>query len=378
MRRAGYESGWHLTKDGDVLGFSLLGDFCTEHEIGVRPLKEALGVPRHFERGIADRVNTKQPPAFRLETYTDTDGRPAALMLIGSADYARLVEPNAELVGWVARETEFRAPFDSAMRTNPKEARARADFAAAWDENGCLVRVRGLGNVHRLQKMAQALETNDLAFGGALVGKDTVQRVGGLTFVRASKVDPEIQEEVLQQDQKEGRLQAAADEILPNLKADLKAQGKNWFALSPAWVNKDDESEGLKFWLNPYEQQDYHSGWFREEALRAWGRNEGPVLRDKELERVARANQNVLGKIGKAMHRAKILTPWFSTVRSDGDDGKFVIQAHYNSSQKVRAGWRKIEEGTYTLPQLWAKVPSRGTEDKVQTDRAQPTRKRGR
>lgn len=355
MRRAGSESGWHLTKTGDTLGFSLHGDTCTEHEVGVGPLKSALGVPDHFENGLTDRVNTRLPPAFRFETYTTADGKPAAKLLVGSPRYHRVMAEDVDFIGYMSKELDFRPPYISRL-DDPKVASARADFSAAWDEDGCIVHVRGLGNVHRLQSMARSFEANDVAFGSKLVGKNPAQRIGGLTFVRASKVDPDLLAETLREDQAEVRLRAAADLVLPQLKADLRAAGKNWFAISPRWKNRDQESEGLMFWLNPYEQRDHNSGSYTEDELRAWGNNAGPVMKDKPLEEEARRNRDAMEKLRKAMDRAHIASPWTSTVRSSADKNKFSIRVSYGDGD-IDKGWTKLEEGEFTLAQIRDCIP---------------------
>lgn len=263
MRRAGPYSGWHLNPNGDVIGFSLHGDACAEHEWGVQPLKEALGTKERFENGLADRVNTRMPPAFKFETYTLPNGTPAAWLLLGDSAAKRWLERDPDMA-WIQKEAFF--------RDTPYASSDDPDFAAAWGAEGCFVHVRELGNVNRLKAMAKAVEAHDLAFGGSLVDD---RRVGGLTLVRASKVSPELAAKALADDQVGVRLRAAAAKVQPALEATLKRAGKSWMALSPRW--NADQTE-VRFWLNPMDQQTNQAGLYSVTELEAWARNEGPVL----------------------------------------------------------------------------------------------------
>ena len=70
------------------------------------------------------------------------------------------------------------------------------------------------------------------------------------------------------------KLKLAAEST--GLEAYLKSRGKRWFALSPRWAN--DEKSGVRFWLNPQEQQKYSAGWFTVDELREWADERGPVI----------------------------------------------------------------------------------------------------
>jgi hypothetical protein len=56
------------------------------------------------------------------------------------------------------------------------------------------------------------------------------------------------------------------------VEAALKSAGKGWFSLKydPAtdWV-----------WLNPYEQEQYNSGWYDLDDLVAWINDESPIVK---------------------------------------------------------------------------------------------------
>ena len=62
--------------------------------------------------------------------------------------------------------------------------------------------------------------------------------------------------------------------LFEEVKATLHDQGKEWHSLE-RWQWMDG---GIKFWLNPNEQDLYNSGWFSIDDLIAWTHDTGPVM----------------------------------------------------------------------------------------------------
>lgn len=351
MRHSGHESGWHLNAHGDVLGFSLHWNGCTEHEMGVQPLKESLGVPARFENGLTDRTATKQPATVHFQEDM-LNGTPTAWLLVSSELPARLGLTGQDAQAWFLRSLSFQEPRIVGRET-PEDAQARADFQSAWDSEGFVVRVRGLGNVNRLKVMHKAFQAQDVAFGADLVGADSRVEVGGLTFVRASKVNPALAQAALDKDQGDVRLRDAAAQVQPALEKTLKAAGKTWFALKPRW--NQDQTEVL-FWLNPMQQSDHNMGLFSREELEAWARNEGPVMVDKPLLNEQKRRHSDLEDLEKDMRKARIDVPSLRLARSAEDAQRFVVKATYTSSESP-AGWTRLPEGEHSFTALRDLVP---------------------
>lgn len=57
----------------------------------------------------------------------------------------------------------------------------------------------------------------------------------------------------------------------------LAKSGKKYFALSPRWA--DDQKKEVVFWLNPYDQDKYNSGWFSVQDLKDWAKDKGKVMK---------------------------------------------------------------------------------------------------
>jgi hypothetical protein len=63
-------------------------------------------------------------------------------------------------------------------------------------------------------------------------------------------------------------------QLFEEVKSALQDQGKEWHSLE-RWQWMDG---GIKFWLNPNEQDLYNSGWFSIDDLIAWTHDTGPVM----------------------------------------------------------------------------------------------------
>ena len=119
------------------------------------------------------------------------------------------------------------------------------------------VHARGAENVARLADLHARIQANDLALADP-GGMGFAQR-SGLALVVPSRLDPAIAQQVLEDDRAEARLQAAAQAT--GIAETLKAAGKGWYALSPAWKRTDSAGRNLPpetevhFFLNPQEQK---------------------------------------------------------------------------------------------------------------------------
>ena len=68
--------------------------------------------------------------------------------------------------------------------------------------------------------------------------------------------------------------------LFEEVKLTLQDQGKHWYSLE-RWQWMDG---GIKFWLNPNEQDIYRPGWYTIDDLIAWVHDTGPVMIEEEVE----------------------------------------------------------------------------------------------
>jgi hypothetical protein len=59
----------------------------------------------------------------------------------------------------------------------------------------------------------------------------------------------------------------------------LKKAGKTYFALVPHRM----KDESVKFWLNPFEQDRYESGYFDLADLLLWADDQGPIVKKPKM-----------------------------------------------------------------------------------------------
>lgn len=255
-----------LTVDGKFIGVSLGSDCCTEHEWGIK------GIDRTF--GLSDKKSK-----------------------IGVARYQTQI-PNQErnLVGFYEGEDYFgfyciSKPWNGADVSDPKNWGTKPyfygdqDIYSAWDENNfCFfVKVRGGSknkNQQRKEKSFNEATKNNLKrlFDALMEGKAVVWiggagvfSNGGLCFALAdqlpqSVIDTWVESHTEQKEMDEYLKKTGIHDI-------LEKAGKKFFYCGPSRLK-----DGIKFWLNPYDQKKYNHGWYTLEELKEWCQDKGPVV----------------------------------------------------------------------------------------------------
>lgn len=68
--------------------------------------------------------------------------------------------------------------------------------------------------------------------------------------------------------------------LFEEVKTTLQDQGKVWYSLERwQWMEG-----GIKFWLNPNDQDLYRPGWYSIDELIAWAHDTGPIVIEEELD----------------------------------------------------------------------------------------------
>jgi hypothetical protein len=106
----------------------------------------------------------------------------------------------------------------------------------------------------------------------------------GLNIVIASRLPASVQNEMREVDLDAFNLKEAAEKT--GIKNRLKAAGLGFYALSPHWREgflKDRETKhNVVFFLNPFDQHKYESGWVTVEELDEWIAGKGRIIKSKE------------------------------------------------------------------------------------------------
>jgi hypothetical protein len=69
-------------------------------------------------------------------------------------------------------------------------------------------------------------------------------------------------------------------QLFEEVKTTLQDQGKEWRSLE-RWQWMDG---GIRFWLNPNDQDIYRAGWFSIDELIAWTNDLGPIVIEEQIE----------------------------------------------------------------------------------------------
>lgn len=252
---------------GQVIAISFSADYVAQHEHGIAEICAAFGIPGKPSRdclGADARTVTKVPDDLKF--FDNLDGY-AYLMFSDRFSYR---EPE-----------EFTAKHFNRMLHVYDD---NEDLSTAWSSNDFGVRI----------KTDDVLNAGSMALGqiyDAFTKNDIMIFVGGtsgpfehpgLVLAIRSHVPAEMLE----------RLKASDEDYLNLIDADektgirqkLEGAGKRFFALSPRWessvtLGDDTKTEyPVVYWLNPYEQDKYNTGWYTVEQLLEWIDGTGPIL----------------------------------------------------------------------------------------------------
>ena len=98
--------------------------------------------------------------------------------------------------------------------------------------------------------------------------------IQSLDVSELERLRDEVNRRLLQMRRTEGLRLPELLQLFEEVKLALQDQGKEWHSLERwQWMEG-----GIKFWLNPNEQDLYHSGWFSIDDLIAWSHDIGPVM----------------------------------------------------------------------------------------------------
>jgi hypothetical protein len=347
MRRAHFDWGFMTQTDGTLVGACLGYDRCAEHEDGVKGLYHAFGIPeKETPLGVADRQATQVPTGLVFAAYSakPRDKRrrayPAAYLAVADSFIRRELVANP-------REALARVDAGFIGEMTDKDHKPHYDLACSWDRCGFVLHVRGEENVVRLRELHEAILRKDVAMG--LPWARAFVR-GGPALVIVSQVTPEEHEKILARDTASKKLIDAANAT--GIHDELKAAGRRWYALSPDWLDPEAQDE-VMFYLNPWEQSQYNSGWFTVDELRAWCRNEGVVVKDPALVAFKAANRDFGYNLVGGM-KAQDLYLRVHEVFTWADEAKTVVGARLLMAKKSQA---KMPSGVYPAEELMRQFP---------------------
>lgn len=281
MRRARDGEIWK-DEEGQVIAINLGADYCAEHEWGIKGLKRKLKVPEKPEVDLRmstlDHIKNffgiKQPVGVEtrniggtFELVTNLGKTPVSYT---STDYKTKKKTTFKFWG-ITTNTPWQGEVDWKRYVGWYDPE-KDGFISHWDEADFMILSEDKTLV---QEMYGAFERGDISLW---IGGSGPFKNGGLTLAITSRLPDEFKTSMKEADLDYIELQRAA--FSTGIHKKIKEAGKGYFALSPRWSN--DEKKEVKFWLNPNDQQNNNSGWYRAEELEQWIEGKGPIPKQKE------------------------------------------------------------------------------------------------
>lgn len=262
--RQGTDKAGILKHDDVFFGVCLGADFCAEHEHGIGDLKQDYGIVETSDaKGILN-LKMNKFPAEELLLFTK-----------GQSTYLL----SSRSVAWSAKDEAAREKFKADFHRHPHDLNIYGEkqMAGAWSERDFGIHLKGKEGKALLEELYKAITSGDAAFGftGALPAFDNA----GLCIFIISKFPKVFNDSIIEQQEEKQRLNTAAEKtgLIAYLESKGKGHYKGYFACSPRFDDK--HPDGIRWWLNPYDQQENGSGWFSTQQLMDWadGKEGNPI-----------------------------------------------------------------------------------------------------
>ena len=295
MRGTTHNKLWLLEDDNEqsVVGVSLGADHCAEHEWGIGPLNEMLGIchtlgfgkrrdPETGPCGI-ERYTVGASHSVEEDIFSFASDHNYAFFLCwrpwkkDDSDFSNLTQ-TVKKGGWLFRECQPKRDWTAPLKRESPIAEDW-EFSSAWHDSGFIL-LAPKKYENRVKELYEAALRHDLA---VWIGPGGPFSNGGLTLAIVSKIAQKHLDSMKEADEAAARLRKLFRES--GIEQRLKEAGKKYFACSPSMVPEDEKRETkykIICWLNPQDQEDNHYGWYTIEDLDLWAQGEGPVIENAE------------------------------------------------------------------------------------------------
>lgn len=242
---------WVFDDNDRFIGLRTGGDFCTEHEMGIQTILDALIPPRKSRVGLDRFLIESMHPALSWVSESGMEG----IVFMFSGD------PKAKI------------------RHHKKMVRSGDQPLVAWDDRSFMIVVPKTGAekyLNGLKDLWQAFNRKDVLMGGPF--SDHFQG-GGIGLFIASAMPTDEMDTAQAKIAEDLRVELLLEEGekrdgLETIKTQLTKQGKGWFCLKAHRLNDDGS---ISYWLNPADQQFNYFGSVSIQDLRDWLDDKGKI-----------------------------------------------------------------------------------------------------
>jgi hypothetical protein len=281
--------------NGHFIGVDLGRDFTTEHECGIGPLKALFGGystrkdPHNgfhlsdFESWKATRDERRARFLGLGRFFADPPPPPTGL---ARRKITRVPEAPVFMATWFVPLLQSEKTYGLAAYRNSDSLRVLHRFAekypdrdlvTAWSDESFVVIGRSDATRERLTDLASAIVNLNVVIGSVNSRYDrdaAIKTSGGLCLLIADRVPSIIVEDWRRGDEESFNSERLLDET--GIKDFLAQHDKRFYALTRYHASDDGV---WRAWLNPCEQHLYDAGWYTIDELRAWAKDEGPVVK---------------------------------------------------------------------------------------------------
>ena len=231
------------------IGVIIGHDFCCEHECGIRPLLDMFGVTFNPKAiGVKARKITRVPPG---------------LQWIRKGIRAGILQPTPFSVAYEGDKCEENA-WKNHHDYGP------GGLYSSWDEKSFMLTSDKANEIAALREIFDAFQGCDIVITTLAGGFGTNPFLG-----IASALIPDIIKTWEDHDLHHIKVQVAFKKT--GIEKVLTKAKRGYFSLVP----KQDRGGPLMFWLNPFEQEIYNSGYFTLQDLKDWAKGRGKVIKAK-------------------------------------------------------------------------------------------------
>lgn len=238
-----------LRTNGKLYGFNLGADFVSEHEWGIDGLKQIFGIDQ-----FSDTNNL----------LLGADKRMISRFPDKHIHFNELKIKNKKYWFLLCSRQYIRAKIDTnSLRSYNIYPFTREDHIfSAWDEYGFGILV-DKEYKNEIQELFEELKKCNVMI---TLGNSHAFKNGGLFLLIRSSLLQEELDQLYEIDIDHINLQKAVEKS--GIRDILKTAGKDYYALSPRWV--DESKTTIHFWLNPTKQHLYNYGWYTIDELKMW------------------------------------------------------------------------------------------------------------
>jgi len=304
MRKA--TSNYSILVNGDeFVGISLGADFTSEHEWGIKGIREEFGIPESSKKtmGIKSRTISKCP-----ETLLFKRDKNSAVLWVAYEDWYPKKGIRQELpteianykdnIKWEKEWYERNLKESEKSKKKDKYVPEKKDpLVTAWDEKTFGIGVVGETEADWLEFLYKQFQNKNIAIAMMNMSPNNPFSNSSLTLAILDRLPQEVLDLMYAADKKYYDLQDYEKKIgMTKLKEKVKKRRQEesrksnshyykglhyYMACSPRWIDYEDEENrekrkkelntkyDIQYWIN-YSDDDDNAGWYKVEEIMEW------------------------------------------------------------------------------------------------------------